>query len=213
MRLSQFLATYASAPVVEVPRTERQLRAQAVDTEHAVLAAEVERRIAKLQKARARSVEMADKAEASDWADWLAHLEEQVELAKTQARNYRMGIREREVGDAIRELDHTFALASAQALIDAIRAAGGPQVLSIWTRPGYGVRVYFPGEKNYLVVGTDGSLSDIVRGRRVFDDGAFYPNWRRAIRAGRSAYADTLGERLTDHAQARVALTQRLRNA
>jgi len=193
----------------EAPRTETQLRAEAVDAKHAELAAEVERLEVKLQKARARQAEMSGE---SHWVDWIAHLKEQVDLAKAQAQDYRRGIREREVAEAVRDLDHAFALESAEALVAAIRAAGGPQMLSVWTRPGYGVRVYFPGKDNYLVMNTDGSPSDIVRGRRVFDEGAFYPNWRRAIRAGKRAYLDTLGERLDAHAKERVALTQRVRN-
>lgn len=79
------------------------------------------------------------------------------------------------------------AKAFAERLASLIVEQGGPSVRA-WFREGVGARVYFPGEAGFLSVSGDGSVSDILRGRQVFEERALYPQQRKAVRAARAKF-------------------------
>ena len=172
---------------------------------------------ATLHKARARlaTAEGTD-SDDPDWGEWLDHLRAQVTKAE---RGLRAVLRqldlptERAVSDAWRELDVAFALQSAEVLAVSIRDAGGPAQLRVWSRPGHAPRVYFPSEVGYLTVNQDGSIEEVSGGRLTFVASGLYPNWKRAVRAGRTAYVQALGPRLHAHGEARSAAASRIRTS
>jgi len=180
--------------------SETEARLAAVAEEQARLDAEVKARQAKLDAARRKPI-----TDDPDWEEWLDHLAGRVEEAKADAARYRAMQREREAVEAVRGLDRDVALRSAEVLVAAIRAAGGPSQLRVWTKPGVGVRVYFPGEIGYLSVGSDGSVSETSRGKLHFAESGLYPAWKKAVREGRRAYLQQLGARLEAAGEARAA--------
>jgi hypothetical protein len=194
------LAVLGAARRGSAATSETAARAAAVAAEQARLDAEVDARQAKLDAARRKAI-----TDDPDWEEWLAHLAQRVEEAKADAAAYRTMQRERAAGDAASALDRTFALESAEALVAAIRAAGGPSQLRVWTKPGLGVRVYFPGAIGHLDVGQDGSISEVSRGKLHFAESGLYPAWKNAVREGRRAYMQQLGARLAAHGEARAA--------
>ena len=167
--------------------SEASARAAALEETQARLDAEVDARQAKLDAARRKPI-----TDDPDWDEWLAHLAQQVEKARAAAAAHRALRQASTAGDAV---GRDFALQSAEALMDAIHAAGGPR-LRVWSKPGTGVRVYFPGEIGYLSVGQDGSVSETSRGKLHFNESGLYPAWRKAVREGRRVYLEQLGERL-----------------
>lgn len=183
-----------------LPKPESAARTAAVAAEQARLDAEVDARQAKLDAARRKPI-----TDDPDWDEWLAHLAQRVEEAKARADGYRAMQREYTAREAASALDQSFARQSAEALVAAIRAAGGPSQLRVWSKPGTGVRVYFPAEIGYLDVGQDGSVSETNRGKLHFNESGLYPAWKRAVREGRRAYLAQLGERLAAHGEARAA--------
>jgi hypothetical protein len=200
------LAVLGAARRGSAASSETEARAAAVAEEEARLDGEVRTRQAKLDAARRKPI-----TDDPDWEEWLAHLAARVEEAKADAARYRAMQRERAAGEAARGLDRTFALQSAEALVDAIRAAGGPSQLRVWTKPGLGVRVYFPGEIGHLTVGEDGSISEASRGKVHFLESGLYPAWRKAVREGRRAYLQQLGARLEAAGEARAARVAEVR--
>lgn len=117
---------------------------------------------------------------------------------------------ENAVQAAVADLGRRHALEHAEALVAAVKAAGGPATTRAWQRPGSGdTRVYFPMDQ-YLAVDSGGNLSEGYRKIHFLASG-FYPNWRRAIKAGREAYHagwQALYDRQQDE---RVALTAEVR--
>jgi hypothetical protein len=194
------LAVLGAARRGSAATSETAARAAAVAAEQARLDAEVDARQAKLDAARRKAI-----TDDPDWEEWLAHLAQRVEEAKADAAAYRTMQRERAAGDAASALDRTFALESAEALVAAIRDAGGPSQLRVWTKPGLGVRVYFPGAIGHLDVGQDGSISEVSRGKLHFAESGLYPAWKKAVREGRRMYLQQLGARLAAHGEARAA--------
>lgn len=202
MSLRSLFLTYGA------PSAEARLRDAAVAAEEARLGQEVETRRVRLQKAETKHVQ-----DDPDWDDWLAHLRARVDEAALALTHYRAGIRERQGAEALVALDHDHAVASAKELVDAIVAAKGPSGIRVWARPGHDVRVYFPGEVGYLTVHTDGSVGETARGRLTFMESGLYPAWRRAVRAGRAAYAAGAAARDVAHGRARVARLAEVRDA
>ena len=200
------LAVLGAARRGSAASSETEARAAAVAEEEARLDGEVRTRQAKLDAARRKPI-----TDDPDWEEWLAHLAARVEEAKADAARYRAMQRERAAGEAARGLDRSFALQSAEALVDAIRAAGGPSQLRVWTKPGLGVRVYFPGEIGHLTVGEDGSISEASRGKVHFLESGLYPAWRKAVREGRRMYMQQLGARLEAAGEARAARVAEVR--
>lgn len=148
-----------------------------------------------------------------DFVEYVQDMEQRlVEARRAEDSASRFGVEAR-VHEAWRELDRTFAVQSAEILAAAIRDAGGPNTTRAWSKPGVGARVYFPGEAGYLTVEQDGSVSELSRGRLTFVESAFYPNWKRAVRAGRKAYMQGLDARLDAHGEARAAAAAQIRNA
>lgn len=111
------------------------------------------------------------------------------------------------IRSAILALDVVHAHRHADALAEAINALGGPRV-RVWSAPGKGVRVYFPGSIGYLGVGADGSVSETAGRYQTFAESSLYPAWRRIVREGRETYRAGLLARLTAHDAERVALVE-----
>ena len=117
---------------------------------------------------------------------------------------------ENAVQAAVAELGRRHALEHAEALVAAVKAAGGPATTRAWQRPGSGdTRVYFPMDQ-YLAVDSGGNLSEGYRKIHFLASG-FYPNWRRAIKAGREAYHAGWKERYDRQTDERVALIAEVR--
>jgi len=91
---------------------------------------------------------------------------------------------------------------------------GGPSNVRVWSREGVGARVYFPGKVGFLAVGSDGTLSSVVRGRQTLEVSAMYPAWSRAVTKAEELYyqeSDGVRERLDREIEAAlVALAKRL---
>ena len=117
---------------------------------------------------------------------------------------------ENAVQAAVAELGRRHALEHAEALVAAVKAAGGPATTRAWQRPGSGdTRVYFPMDQ-YLAVDSGGNLSEGYRKIHFLASG-FYPNWRRAIQAGREAYHAGWQALYYRQQDERVALTAEVR--
>jgi hypothetical protein len=150
-------------------------------------------------------------AKATDDPDWREHLQELLARAQADLRSAHALSAASAVNQAWRGLDQKHELANAEALAEAIRAAGGPKTLRVWRKDGVGTRIYFPGEVGFLTVSADGSVSEKLRGRLTFQVSGLYPAWARAVKAGRSAYMASLGDRLHAMGQARVKTAERVR--
>jgi hypothetical protein len=187
--------------------TETKARDAAIADRRATLEGEIVVRRTRLESARKKNI-----PDDPDWTDWITHLEAQVHEAETTLARFESVLQMRRVEDAWRALDKDFAIQSAHALVEAIRAAGGPHALRVWAKAGTGVRVYFPENIGYLDVGEDGSVSDVTRGRLHFQASGLFPAWARAVREGRRAYAAQLGERLAAHGEARATVAEKIRN-
>lgn len=128
--------------------------------------------------------------------------EEVNELAEEIVRvSFAAAVERREVW---RDMDRRFSKACAERLAVAIRAAGGPASVRVWTVAGHAPRVCFPCDAGYLSVGLDGGVSSLSRGRQTFREGALFPAWRRAVRAAVAGYHADLGRHLAAHGQARA---------
>lgn len=77
-------------------------------------------------------------------------------------------------------------LEHAEKLASFIRENGIERV-KVWTKEGYGVRVYLPGNQ-YLAIGNDGTVSATDRGRQVFSPDALWPKHAAAVKEARAKH-------------------------
>lgn len=89
------------------------------------------------------------------------------------------------------EADLRKATGFAQAFADLVINHGGPRV-RVWSAPGKGARVYFPGEAGYLSFSRGGDMDPMHRGKLAFNENALYPSWRTAYRKARDEYRERL---------------------
>lgn len=76
----------------------------------------------------------------------------------------------------------------AEKFVEMVKKAGGPSRLRVWQRSGVGTRVYWPGDMGFMVVGSDGTVSNFDRGRESFDPRMLYPKWRKALKTAQDQY-------------------------
>ena len=116
---------------------------------------------------------------------------------------------------AARDVAHSFdrkhAMNHAEALVRAIRDAGGPKTTRAWQSPAGDTRVYLPEPAGYLSIGADGSVSETQRGKVTFYPSGLYREWARGVRTGREAYQASFRERMDRHAAEVVAAVAKVR--
>ena len=215
-----------AAPPVRPERSAPDYASADFDAEVILLEAERAKLVARI--AKANRPESEGGLLGTEHADFIEHLQERLAAldAKITARRITVDrqeaarlAREQATGGpeaenaveaAVEMLGRRHALEHAEALVAAVKAAGGPDTTRVWQRPNSGdTRVYFPMDQ-YLAVDSGGNLSEGHR-KIHFLASSFYLNWRRAIKAGRAAYREGWKARYDQHTAERVARMAQIR--
>lgn len=135
----------------------------------------------------------------------------QQEVASDHEAQRRELARARATQRTLQQVDWKNAIAHAKVLVGLIRATpGAPKQVRVWSQPGVGVRIYFPGQIGFLSVGWEGSPSRMMRGVQTYNESAMYPAWRRAVRSALAVYNEDLADRNEEFAEHRAELADEM---